>query len=480
MKRFLHITVKRTSVQATLKDTLKNLVPKHRIEFQKLKQELQNVQLPNNKVTVGSILGGMRGCQLLYWQPSTLDPVNGIKFHGFTIQECQELLPGPDDSPNIFYPEAMFWLLLTGQIPTKEQVKGLNQQMNKIVTSNSSIKTSYLPEEVNDIINSLPNTMHPMTQLSMGVCALSHFSKFRDRYSRGLNNKLTLWEDTFDDTITLIAFLPSLASKIYRRITNQNNNTEVSKLVPNGDWAQNLTSMMGLLNKEHNQTLKENKDGAKEITNLIRLYTGLHVDHEGGNVSAHATHLVGSALSDPMLSYSAGLLGLAGPLHGLAAQDVVKFLLEIRKQVENAKDEIQVEDYLWSVLNNHRVIPGYGHAVLRRKDPRFSAMNDFIKQRAGQFKDDPNVNLMMLLSKVAPRVLTKWGKCKNPHPNVDSVSGVLFYHYGMKELDFITVIFGCSRSLGPLAQLIWDRIYGLPIERPKSVDFNYLKKFSKL
>lgn len=480
MRRFLHTTVRRNSIQPTLRDTLKKLVPQRRIEFQKLRQELQNVQLPNNELTVGSILGGMRGCQLLYWQSSTLDPIKGIKFHGYTIQECQKLLPGPEDSPNIFYPEAMFWLLLTGQIPTKEQVNGLIQQWNSIVTSNSSVETSYLPEEVNNIINSLPVTMHPMTQFSIGVGALSHISKFRDHYSRGINNKVTMWEDAFDDVMTLIAFLPSLASKIYRRITNQCNESELCKFDPNGDWAQNLTSMMGLLNREHNETMKENKDGAKEITNLIRLYTGLHVDHEGGNVSAHTTHLVGSALSDPMLSYSAGLLGLAGPLHGLAAQDVVKFLLETRKQVENTTNETQVEDYLWSVLNNHRVIPGYGHAVLRREDPRFSAMIDFINQRSEQFKDDPNVNLMLLLSKVAPRVLQKWGKCKNPHPNVDSASGVLFYHYGMKELDFITVIFGCSRAMGPLAQLVWDRIYGLPIERPKSVDFNYLKKFSKL
>ena len=43
-------------------------------------------------------------------------------------------------------------------------------------------------------------------------------------------------------------------------------------------------------------------------------------DHEGGNVSAHTCHLVGSALSDPYLSYGAGMNGLAGPLHGLANQ----------------------------------------------------------------------------------------------------------------------------------------------------------------
>ncbi|CAL9728751.1 citrate synthase 3, mitochondrial [Monosporozyma unispora] len=483
MQRFIHTTARINSsiVNSTLKDTLKDLVPKRRTEFLQLRKELANTHLPDNDLTVGSILGGMRGLQLMYWQSSTLDPNLGIKFHGYTIQDCQKLLPGPKN-PNIFYPEAMFWLLLTGEIPNSKQVMGLTKQWNEIVISNSNLETSHLPAEVNKLMESLPSTMHPMTQFAIGVSSLSHFSKFRDHYSRGLNNKLTMWEDTFDDVMTLLAFLPSLAGKIYARLHgsstrhkgNNKDTTSLGEFNSKADWAKNLTSMLGLLNKGNS------KNNDEDIIDLIRLYTGLHVDHEGGNVSAHATHLVGSALSDPMLSYSSGLLGLAGPLHGLAAQDVVKFLLETQKQVKDSTDEKQLEDYLWSILNNHRVIPGYGHAVLRREDPRFTAMVQFTKERQSQFKDDPNVNLMLLLSKVAPRVLAEYGKCKNPHPNVDSASGILFHHYGLNHLDFITVIFGCSRAMGPLAQLVWDRIYGLPIERPKSVDFNYLKKFSTL
>lgn len=68
------------------------------------------------------------------------------------------------------------------------------------------------------------------------------------------------------------------------------------------------------------------------IKECIRGYLTIHSDHEGGNVSAHTTHLVGSALSDPYLSYSAGLNGLAGPLHGLANQEVLKWLLEVQEK----------------------------------------------------------------------------------------------------------------------------------------------------
>lgn len=476
-----------------LKESLKEMVPQRRLEFTKLRNELSQVKLQNNEINVGSVLGGMRGLQLMYWQSSTLDPELGIKFHGHTIEDCQKLLPGPmNRNTSVFYPESMFWLLLTGEIPTIEQVQGLTQEWNELVMSHSEGESSsYLPPEVNKIMDSLPSTMHPMTQFSLGVGALSHYSKFRDHYSRGINNKLTMWEDTFDDAMTLLAFLPSLAGKIYSGLAStQGVGIPLGQWDVTNDWAKNLTSLLGLLSEEnknsenritrrknHNNNKSKSKD-EEDIVDLIRLYTGLHVDHEGGNVSAHATHLVGSALSDPMLSYSAGLLGLAGPLHGLAAQDVVKFLLETQEKVRDPTDETQLEEYLWSVLNNHRVIPGYGHAVLRREDPRFTAMVQFTRERQDEFAPDPNVNLMLLMAKVAPRVLSQWGKCKNPHPNVDSASGILFHHYGLNQLDFITVIFGCSRAMGPLAQLIWDRIYGLPIERPKSVDLQFLRKLA--
>lgn len=67
---------------------------------------------------------------------------------------------------------------------------------------------------------------------------------------------------------------------------------------------------------------------------------------------------------------------------------------------------------------------------------------------------------------------------KNPFANVDSGSGCLFYHFGFKETLYYTVVFGVSRGMGPLAQLIWDRVLGLSIERPKSMDLKGLLKLA--
>lgn len=164
------------------------------------------------------------------------------------------------------------------------------------------------------------------------------------------------------------------------------------------------------------------------FVDLLRLYLALHGDHEGGNVSAHATHLVGSALSDPFLSYSAGLQGLAGPLHGLAAQEVLRFMLKMQKQVAGDYSTEKIEEYLWSLLNSGQVIPGYGHAVLRKPDPRFEALMDFAERRK-EVKEGSVFQLVKKNSEVAPGVLMKHGKTKNPHPNVDSASGVLFHQY---------------------------------------------------
>lgn len=73
------------------------------------------------------------------------------------------------------------------------------------------------------------------------------------------------------------------------------------------------------------------------------------------------------------------------------------------------------------------------------------------------------------MPQVVPEILLETGKVKNPWPNVDSHSGVLLQYYGIKEDTYYTVLFGVSRALGVLAQGIWSRALGLPIERPKSL-----------
>jgi citrate synthase len=206
----------------------------------------------------------------------------------------------------------------------------------------------------------------------------------------------------------------------------------------------------------------------------MRLYLTIHADHEGGNVSAHSCHLVGSALSDPYLSFSASMNGLAGPLHGLANQEVLIWLNKMIEEIGNTKPTTeQISDYCKRTLAEGKVVPGYGHAVLRKTDPRFTAQKEFYER---YIKQDDLLDVVQKVYEVVPGILEATGKVKNPFPNVDAHSGALLVHYGLKEYDFYTVLFGVSRALGVLASLTWDRALGSPIERPSSTTTQLLKK----
>ncbi|AAS54491.1 AGR002Wp [Eremothecium gossypii ATCC 10895] len=466
MKLCRSITRSSTARPRSLKEAVEQAIPLRRHELKELKA-YSNMQI--DSITVGSIIGGMRNNKSMLWQGTTLDPFNGIKFQGKTIQECQQLLPCSPDKQSKkteFMPESMLWLLMTGEIPKKEEAFGLMHELSQ--------RGKTLPPFVEHIIDSLPRTMHPMTQLAVALASLNSSSTFCKNYQDGVIGKEDYWHYIFEDALNLIALLPQLVGKIYSNVTNEG--MPLGYFNPDRDWSYNIASLLGMTYRDSVNKRNLTKEQCDDFTDLVRLYCGIHVDHEGGNVSAHATHLVGSALSDPYLSYSAGVMGLAGPLHGLAAQEVVRFLVDMAARIDSPDNESQVSEYLWALLNSGKVVPGYGHAVLRKPDPRFDAMLRFVEARPQEFQGDRYVQLMRNLSKYAPKVLTEHGKTKNPFPNVDSASGVLFYHYGIHDLLFVTVIFACSRAIGPLTQLVWDRILGLPIERPKSVDMATLRR----
>jgi citrate synthase len=298
-----------------------------------------------------------------------------------------------------------------------------------------------------------------MTQFVTGVMALQTESIFAKKYAEGFNKK-DYWDATYEDAMNLIARLPEIAAYVYRRKYHGGKTIAPDTKL---DWAGNFAHMLGY-----------DTDGFRE---LMRVYLTIHADHEGGNVSAHTTHLVGSALSDPYLSFAAGMNGLAGPLHGLANQEVVKWILEMNKSLgteEPSKE--QIAEYVKKTLESGKVVPGYGHAVLRKTDPRFTAQAEFAKKH---MKDDKLVNTVWRVFETVPPILQSLGKIKNPWPNVDAHSGALLLHYGMKEYDYYTVLFGVSRALGVLAAQVWSRALGFPIERPKSVTTENVKAWLK-
>nr|ANW46676.1 citrate synthase mitochondrial [Annona cherimola] len=435
-----------SSSDLDLRAQLKDLIPEQQDRLKKLKSEHGKVQLGN--ITVDMVLGGMRGMTGLLWETSLLDPDEGIRFRGLSIPECQKVLPAahPGGEP---LPEGLLWLLLTGKVPSKEQVTALSKELQSRAT---------VPDHVYKAIEALPLTAHPMTQFGTGVLALQVQSEFQKEYEKGIP-KSKFWEPTYEDALNLIARVPAVAAFVYRRVYKDGH------IIPGAtslDYGANFSHMLGF-------------DDPKMLE-LMRLYVTIHSDHEGGNVSAHTGHLVASALSDPYLSFAAALNGLAGPLHGLANQEV---LLWIKSVVEECGENIsteQLKEYVWKTLNSGKVVPGFGHGVLRKTDPRYTCQREFALKH---LPNDPLFQLVSKLYEVVPPILTELGKVKNPWPNVDAHSGVLLNHFGLTEARYFTVLFGVSRSIGICSQLIWDRALGLPLERPKSVTMEWLESYCR-
>jgi citrate synthase len=399
-----------------------------------------------HRVTVAQAYGGMRGVKCMVTETSSVDPFEGIRFRGYTIPELQERLPRAPGGEQPL-PEGVFHLLLTGELPSEEETSAITAMWRQNET---------LSEHVTSALDSLPIDTHPMTQFSVGILAMQNESVFARRYREGMP-RTDFWEAMLEDVMLLLGKVPPLAAYIYRR--SYKDGVHIPPGDPKLDWSGNLAHMMGVEREEFKE--------------LMRLYLSIHADHEGGNVSAHTTHLVGSALSDPYLCLSAGMNGLAGPLHGLANQEVVRWIMNLKKELGDRPTREQVSEYVWSTLNSGQVIPGYGHAVLRRTDPRYLAQREFALKH---LPDDENFKIVQLLFELVPGILEIQGKAKNPWPNVDAHSGCLLIHYGVTEYDFYTVLFGVSRAMGVLASLVWDRAEMLPLERPKSVTTDWIKQ----
>jgi citrate synthase len=360
----------------------------------------------------------MRGMPGMLYETSKLHPTEGIEYRGMDLFKIREKAPKtiPGGQP---IPEGVLWLLLTGELPSASETESFKEEM---------FARGALSADEEKLIKSLPKDMHPMTQLSAGTLICQPSSKFAKAYQDGIH-KTRYWEPTLEDALDLCAKVSRIAAIIYNNCYG--NGAALPDRDPSLDYGANYANQLGFTNED--------------FWELMRLYIVIHADHEGGNVSAHATHLVGSALSDPYLSFSAGMNGLAGPLHGLANQECLNFILKFKEKFGDNWTKADIAQHVDDTLKSGKVVPGYGHAVLRKTDPRFVCELDFAER---YIKNDNLVDLVKANYEVIPNELAKTGKISNPWPNVDAGSGALLMHYGLTENDYYTVLFGVSRAFG--------------------------------
>ncbi len=429
---------------ATLQETLAQKIPVWREEIGKVRKEVGGKVV--SEVTINQAYGGMRGVKGMICDTSVVEPDKGLIIRGHPLLEIKHL-----------WPEEILFLLLTGEMPDDEAKAALQQDYDK---------RAAVPEYVWDVLEAMPPDSHPMCMLDTAILVMERESVFRQWYDKGMKRE-DYWIAALEDALALLARLPGVAAGMYRLRYNKGSRIDWT---PGLDWGANYANMLGL------------PDPTGSFAKLMRLYLNFHSDHEGGNVSANTCHTVGSALSDPYYAVSAGLNGLAGPLHGLANQECLSWILELMQKMGGVPSEEALRDFAFETLRSGKVVPGYGHAVLRVVDPRYAGFLEFGKE---YMPTDPVFATVERVFNVIPKVLQEYseervkaGKAPiaNCWPNVDAGSGSLLYHYGLTEFPYYTVLFSVSRSMGMLSQLILNRAMGTAITRPKSVSTEWVKK----
>ena len=428
----------------TLQELLKEKIPPYRDEVEELIKSYGDEVI--SEVTVRQAFGGMRGVKCMICDTSVVEPDTGLIVRGHPLAEIKHL-----------WPEEMFFLLLTGELPDAEAKRALQFELDR---------RSQVPEYVWDMLKAMPNDAAPMAMLATGILIMDREGVFRKWYHSGMKRE-DYWLATLGDSLNILAKIPVIAAGIYRIKYNHGSTLHWTHGL---DLAGNYANMLGVA------------DPAGHFARLMRLFLTLHADHEAGNVSANTTQIVGSALSDAYYAISAGLNGLAGPLHGLANQECIAWTLQLMERFGGVPTEEHLREFAFETLRSGLVIPGYGHAVLRVTDPRFTALHEFGNK---YLPDDPVFQTVAAVFNAVPKVLKEYSDervkdGRNPiancWPNVDAISGSLLHHYGITEFAYYTVLFAVSRTMGLLAQLVLSRAIGAPITRPKSVSTEWIKR----
>ncbi len=424
-----------------LKEKLLKKIEEQRPRTNRLLKEFGETVV--DEVTISQIIGGMRDIKSLVTDISYLDPNEGIRYRDHTLDDTLKLLPKVPGG-EMPYVEGLVYLLLTGEIPTDEEIKDVAEEFNK---------RKNVPKYVFDVIRAMPEDTHPMVMFSSAILSMQRESVFNQKYNE--LKKGDYWDATYEDALNLLAKLPEIGAFIYR---HKFKNSDIIPSDPKLDFGANFAHMMGI---------------DKPYDDVSRMYFIIHADHESGNASAHAGHLTASTLSDMYYSISSMTNALAGPLHGLANQEVLSWLQDVMIKLNHQKPtEELMKNFVLETLTSGHVIPGFGHAVLRKTDPRYSIQREFCLKH---LPNDILFEYTSLLYKVVPPILLEQGKAKNPWPNVDAQSGVIQWYYGLKEYDFYTVLFAIGRAIGVASNLVWDRALHYPLERPKSLTTKMLE-----
>jgi citrate synthase len=359
---------------------------------------------------------GLRGVPVGTCRTSAVSQDQGVSYCGYPVAELAGL-------PS----ESVIHLLFQKRLPDAKEAEAFAADLRR---------RAEVPQKVLDLIAQLPREGHPMEWFVSGLVFL------------GMTGKTGDWRE---DALNCIARVNAVTAAIFRVREGWG-----EPIPPRTDlsYAENFAHMLGVPNAH------------AQLGELLRTFHVLHMDHGGGNLSTFTGKAVASGHADVYVSLAAAMAALYGPLHGRANQETLRFVREV-----GSADPVKVEAFVRDRLAKGGKVFGYGHAVLRKEDPRAKIQYAFGRRH---FADDPLVRTVLTLRDVVPPILKEHEKIANPYPNVDAVSGSLLHAAGLTDDDYYTVLFGWSRVVGIGAQIVDERTLlrggkGVPIYRPRFI-----------
>ena len=386
--------------------------------------------------------------------------ITGIaNVHGYVISDNEKLadkgslrlrgyeigdLLSVDDADRRFNYEEIAYLLLMGDLPTKDQL----DRFISVLDSQRELPDGFT---ASSIMRATPHDI--MNALARSVLLLYSYDEHAE--DRDIVHEI-------DTAISLISRLPRIMVLTYyaKRSRFNNESMIMHRFIPGQSTAETILSM-----------LRPDRHFTPEEARMLDIMLCLHAEHGGGNNSTFTTRVLSSADTDPYSAYAAAISSLKGSKHGGANHKVLAMQREIKENVKNWEDDDEVADYLAKIVRKEAydhsgLVCGMGHAVYTLSDPRAVICKKFASEMAKGTEFEAEYQLLERIERLAPEViLNVKGTKKDMCANVDMYSGFVYSMMGIPE-DIFTPLFACGRMAGWAAHRFEELVSGKRIIRP--------------
>ncbi len=363
-----------------------------------------------------------------------------LRYRGYDIYD----LLGDQSAEHRFNFEEVAYLLLMGDLPTREQLDRFISVLDSERELPDGFTASMIMRDTPpDIMNVLARTI------------LLLYAYDPDAEDRSAHHEI-------HTAISLISRLPRIMVLTYyaKRARYNNESMIMHRFIPGQSTAETILSM-----------LRADRQFTPEEARMLDVMLCLHAEHGGGNNSTFTTRVLTSSDTDPYSTYAGAIGSLKGWKHGGANHQVLAMQQEIKENVADWSDEGQVADYLAKIVrkeafDNTGLVYGMGHAVYTKSDPRAIICKQFAQNLAAGTEYEAEFNLLKTVERLAPEViLREKGTSKDMCANIDMYSGFVYSMMGIPE-DLFTPLFACARMSGWAAHRFEEIVSGKRIIRP--------------